>query len=181
MSSFKLPGTDKREENRRMRENLTQADSNDMMSLKAMFMFLNEISSTNSKTFSEFKDEKAMNELIKTTKNEFAISPENASNFIKSDKFKELNKNLITPFKDDDIEIMSNEILKKVGNTEFEKILGVKGYLVDKFKDLALETIKENMKGKNDEKNYDTVKDIIKEKVDVSSDVAKIQRNINRK
>lgn len=77
-----LDGSSKREQNRINRANsMAQVDSNDMMSLKAMFMFLNEITNTNSQSFKEFKDEKAMKELIERTNKEFSISPEAASNF----------------------------------------------------------------------------------------------------
>lgn len=142
-----LDGSSKREQNRINRANsMAQVDSNDMMSLKAMFMFLNEITNPNSQSFKEFKDEKAMKELIERTNKEFSISPEAASNFFKSEDFMNANKRLIRPFNSNEIEAMSQEVLKKVVDTDLTKFLGVKGYFANKVKDLAIYVVKENLK-----------------------------------
>ena len=142
-----LDGSSKREQNRINRANsMAQVDSNDMMSLKAMFMFLNEITNPNSQSFKEFRDERAMKELIERTNKEFSISPEAASNFFKSEDFMNANKRLIKPFNTNEIEAMSQEVLKKVVDTDLTKILGVKGYFVNKVKDLAIYVVKENLK-----------------------------------
>ena len=142
-----LDGSSKREENRINRANsMAQVDSNDMMSLKAMFMFLNEITNPNSQSFKEFRDERAMKELIDKTNKEFSISPEAASNFFKSEDFMNANKRLIKPFNSNEIEVMSQEVLKKVVDTDLTKILGVKGYFANKVKDLAIYVVKENLK-----------------------------------
>lgn len=178
-NTMTLDGSSKREQNRINRANSMgqQMDSNDMMSLKAMFMFLNEITNSNSQTFKEFKDEKAMKELIDRTNKEFSISPEAASNFFKSEEFMKLNKQLIKPFDDKEIKAMSQEVLKKVGDSEMTKILGVKGYFVDKIKDLAIDTLKENIR--KDTKVDNVATDIVK---NVVEEVAtnKIHRNLNR-
>ena len=178
-----MDGSSKREQNRVNRANsMAQVDSNDMMSLKAMFMFLNEITNPNSQSFKEFKDEKAMKELIERTNKEFSISPEAASNFFKSEEFMKLNKHLIKPFDNKEIEAMSQEVLKKVGDSEISKILGVKGYFIDKIKDLVIDTIKANSKkdtnvesNSNDNVAADVVKNVVEE---VATN--KIHRNLNR-
>ena len=142
-----LDGSSKREQNRINRANsMAQVDSNDMMSLKAMFMFLNEITNPNSQSFKEFRNDRAMKELINKTNKEFSISPEAASNFFKSEDFMNANKRLIKPFNSNEIEAMSKEVLKKVVDTDLTKILGVKGYFANKVKDLAIYVVKENLK-----------------------------------
>ena len=125
---------------------MAQVDSNDMMSLKAMFMFLNEITNPNSQSFKEFRNDRAMKELISKTNKEFSISPEAASNFFKSEDFMNANKRLIRPFNSNEIEAMSQEVLKKVVDTDLTKFLGVKGYFANKVKDLAIYVVKENLK-----------------------------------
>ena len=142
-----LDGSSKREQNRINRANsMAQVDSNDMMSLKAMFMFLNEITNPNSQSFKEFRNDRAMKELISKTNKEFSISPEAASNFFKSEDFMNANKRLIRPFNSNEIEAMSQEVLKKVVDTDLTKFLGVKGYFANKVKDLAIYVVKENLK-----------------------------------
>ena len=93
-----------------------------------------------------------------------------------------LNKHLIKPFDNKEIEAMSQEVLKKVGDSEISKILGVKGYFIDKIKDLVIDTIKANSKkdtnvesNSNDNVAVDVVKNVVEEAA-----TNKIHRNLNR-
>ncbi len=191
-NTVNLDGSSKREQNRINRANQSgqNLDSNDMMSLKAMFVFLNEIANLNSQTFKEYKNDKAMQELIERTNKEFAISPEAASKFMKSEEFQKLNKHLIRPFDDKEIEAMSQEVLKKVGNNELEKILGVKGYFMDKVKNLAVNTLKNKINKDKEATKEETKEETntnikVNDVVDIveavkKGDINKIHRQLNR-
>lgn len=173
MSSFKLPGTDKREENRKMREN-QGLDNNDMMSVKSMLAFFTNL-------FKDLKanvDEQILNvneqKLIKLVKEKLEISKVVAINFIKHDEeFKNLNEKTYN-FNEKEIEQICNMIQKieKVEDLNVANILELKDEDKQQLDNKALEEIREEMSDTQAQTNKSEDKQV---------STNKIQRNMNRK